>query len=168
MPVEKTIRKVFFDVSDELSATIAEQVSSQLELKRVKGSVHKRIIEYAAYNNIAEAEADYTICLKVEQGVRKAVTVRPFLVKHCTGNPTRDTARSHEAVNKLEHELRLIGRKPSPGGAEIIPWEAVKQFPWFWKSTEPYLILCTQCRQGNEPILAGIIADGILDYFGRR
>lgn len=167
MPVQRTSKTVYFDVTDEFSADIAEKVSAYLKPKNLVCSVNRRVNDYAGYCRIAEAGADYTIRLDIEEGTRKTMKVCPLYVKYCTGHPRRDTARSHEAEKKLERALQLIGKTPDKGGSELVPWQEIKDFPWFWNDDKPYLVLRLYCRKGKEDRLAQAVTDGIAGYFGR-
>lgn len=166
MAVLKTIRTVFFDVSDDLSAHIAEQISEKIRSKQIISTVHRRVLDYAGYYSISQANAEYIIRLEVTQESCKT-RVCPLYVKYCTGNPRRDTTRSQVAEKLMEHHLQMIGYTPDMCGSELIPWENIKNFSWFWKSTAPYINLKVSCGTNKEKMLIKALSNGILSYFKR-
>lgn len=160
-------RSVYFDVRDVKSANLAEKVNEKLSKKNIVGDTVMRIIDYAAYCNIAETDADVVVDLRAKSGNGTEVDLAAHRIEKCTGNPKRDNDESYKLVDTLEHGFAMIGYRKSFTRSVKIDYEEVEKFPWFTESKVPYVRIEVEVEDANEDMIADAISTGIAKYFGR-
>lgn len=123
---------------------------------------------YAAYYGISEEKPVYT--LFVEETEQREETSRCEVkftkVQGYAGDRlgryvSRDYKESRKAQDFYQHRLRMIGMKPDLLGAVTIPFEEVKDIPWFYQDKSPMLHLFVPKQEG----VAQAVCEAIKDYF---
>ena len=109
---------------------------------------------YAAYYGISEEKPVYTLFVdeteqreETSQCDVKFTKVQGFAGDRLGRYVSRDYKESRKAQDFYQHRLRMIGMKPDLLGAVTIPFEEVKDIPWFYQDKSPMLHLFVPKRK---------------------
>lgn len=119
---------------------------------------------YANYYQLAEEQPDYTLFVTESAQCRVKLTKVEGIATQLGGRYVkRDTADSRTAQGFYKHHLRMIGLDPNLLGAVEIPFNEVKDIPWFYTNGSPMLHLFVPKADG----VARAAVESIKDYFKR-
>lgn len=166
--IQKTEKKLILSTGNDLSYRVAEKIKSIVEKKKVNTLIFNGSSNYAHFAKIAKEDPDYAVTLSIGSSNKPEVTVLPYRVEHCTGNPRRDTTESQIASKKVTQALQMIDRFPtSRSGSVELQYDIIRDFEWFVKSKNPFIDLRATCSEDGEDELAEAIANGVLNYWRR-
>lgn len=160
-------KKVMIVGNDQTAKDIVEALKSENFNNVVLLDVPN---SYASYYGISEEKPVYTLFVEeteqreeTSQCEVKFTKVQGYAGDRLGRYVSRDYKESRKAQDFYQHRLRMIGMKPDLLGAVTIPFEEVKDIPWFYQDKSPMLHLFVPKKEG----VAQAVVEAIKDYFKR-
>lgn len=119
---------------------------------------------YANYYQLAEEKPDYTLFVTESAQCRVKLTKVEGIATQLGGRYVkRDTADSRTAQGFYKHHLKMLGLDPNLLGAVEIPFNEVKDIPWFYQDKSPMLYLFAPNIDGAPQA----VCESVKEYFKR-
>ena len=117
---------------------------------------------YANYYQLAEEKPVYTLFVTESAQCRVKLTKVEGVATQLGGRYVkRDTADSRTAQGFYKHHLKMLGLAPNLLGAVEIPFNEVKDIPWFYTSGSPMLHLFAPNIDG----VPQAVCESVKEYF---